>query len=211
MTDASILLVHPGASALSEAMEAAVPGLRVTPCDTLFAARAHLVGTPFDAVLADARLSDGEGWSLCAMDVEVPPLLVRTNRTDDRTEAEQAGAALAFVSLPDPRVLAAVVAWHLAIPLAPPPTEAPEPPSADGHVSLQEVANELARLTHAVNNPLAVVVGNAELAKELLRAAPDDEMLPGSLSDIETAAKDLVALVDEIHVLRRRVDAALGE
>ncbi|HIG76204.1 MAG TPA: hypothetical protein EYQ24_16985 [Bacteroidetes bacterium] len=206
-----LLLAHPDADALAPAMEAAAAGLAVTPCDTLVAARAHLVGTGFDGVLAADTLSDGPTASLLELDVHVPPFLVRVDDATAQAEAERAGAALAFVAAPDPRVLAAIALWRLE-----PTVEASDPsPAAPAEAAgqseaLREVSNELAHITHSLNNPLAVIVGNAQLARELYAAAPEDAMLGESLVDMEAAAKELISLVEDVQAIRRRIEAKRG-
>lgn len=206
-----LLLVHPDADALAPAMEAAADGLAVTACETLVAARAHLVGTGFDGVLAAGALPDGPTASLLELDVHLPPFLVRVDDASAQAEAERAGAALAFVAAPDPRVLAAVALWRLEpapgeAPPAPPP---PAPPAGHSEV-LRDVSDELAHITHSLNNPLAVIVGNAQLARELYAAAPEDAMLGESLVDMEAAAKELIGLVENVQAIRRRIDAERG-
>lgn len=205
MSDPSLLLVHPDAAALAEAMQRAVPTLTATPATSLRAARAHLVGSSFDAVLALAHLPDGPSASLLELDIHVPPLLVVARSEEEREEAERAGAAFSFVADSEPVVLAAVAAWHLGAEPDPPGARGGDVPPAS---AMQDVSDELARFTHAINNPLAVVVGNAQLVRELYGLAPDDEMIPSSLSDIETAAREIVALVEEVQALRRRIDEA---
>ncbi|MEM1054121.1 MAG: histidine kinase dimerization/phospho-acceptor domain-containing protein [Bacteroidota bacterium] len=203
----SLLLAHSDADALAEAMERATKGLQIAPCDSLVAARAHLVGTRFDAILASAVLPDGPSASLLELDVAVPPLLARADDARQRDEAARAGASFAFVAEPDPGVLAAVATWALGVPAAPAPTP---PASGDEQTHLQTVADDLAHLAHAINNPLAVIVGNAQLARELQSVSPDDAMVREAISDIETASRELVALMDEMQALRRRVDEALS-
>lgn len=204
MTAASILLVHADASALAGAIRDAMPELTVRPAESLVAARAYLVGTSFDVILAQAVLADGPAVSLLELDVHVPPLIVRADSLHQRTEAEHAGADLAFAAEPHPVVLAAVLADFVGLG-AEVDDLVDEGEDREGD-ELQTVADELARLTHALNNPLAVIVGNAQLIRELYAMDPADEMVPSSLADIETAASELVALVDEVKALRRWID-----
>ena len=76
---------------------------------------------------------------------------------------------------------------------------------------LVPIQAEMSRITHALNNPLAVIAGNAQLLGELIRVAPEDEMVPSSLDDIAAASGELVALVDEVNALRRTIAAVLGD
>ena len=215
------LLVDAEAIRLAEPMEQAAEGLRVTPCTRLDAARAHLVGGSFDAVLAASELPDGSALTLLDLDgsVSLPPLLVRADSAERAANAEQAGAQMGFVAKADPRVLAAVLAWyaraHAPVRDTPEASEAPlaAPEAGGGQAAalafLGPLQEEMAHLTHALNNPLAVIAGNAQLARELIDMAPADDMVRSSLDDIAAAVQDLVGLVDAVNALRRRIAGAI--
>ena len=74
---------------------------------------------------------------------------------------------------------------------------------------LGEIREELSRVAHALNNPLAVIAGNAQLALELARATPTDETVVESLDAIHKAAGELEALFAEVAGLRARIDRAI--
>ncbi|MEL6614606.1 MAG: histidine kinase dimerization/phospho-acceptor domain-containing protein [Bacteroidota bacterium] len=224
----SLLFLDADAVRLGGPLSQAVAGLRVTPCTSLVAARAHLSGTAFDAILAAADLPDGPAISLLDGPLALPPMLVRAASDARATEAEAAGARLGFVDAGDPRVLGALVAWSFGLhapdddalasgaPEAsgetdPDPTVGASAPEAatDVQAVLGPIRDEMSRITHDLNNPLAVIAGNVQLVRELMAVAPEDEMIPTSVADIGIAAGELVALVDQITALRRQIDAAL--
>lgn len=101
--------------------------------------------------------------------------------------------------------------------LAPPPTpaaELPVPASVESREhsgaamgsGLDEIAGELARVAHDLNNPLAVIAGNAQLALEMAGALGTDETIVESLQAIDGAAAQLQVLFAEIGALRQIVD-----
>lgn len=211
----SLLLLDADAARIGGPLSETVAGLRVTPCTSLVAARAHLSGTTFDAILAASTLPDGPATSLLDGPLALPPTLVRAPNDVLAAEAEAAGAHLGFVGADDPRVLGAVVAWAFDLYASgsesPPPEASGEPEAAsDAQAVLTPIRDEMSRIAHDLNNPLAVISGNVQLVRELLSVAPDDEMIPASIADIGIAAGELVALVDQVTALRRQIDAALG-
>ena len=74
---------------------------------------------------------------------------------------------------------------------------------------LLEVRDELSRVAHALNNPLAVIAGNAQLAVEMAQAVTTDETIVESLDAIVKAASELEALFGEVAGLRARIDRAI--
>ena len=213
MASFALLLIDRDAAPLAEALQRDVPGLSVTPCTSLVAARAHLVGSRFGAILAEYDLPDGPALSLLELPVTIPPLWVRAGSALRAEEALRDGA-IGFVAGPDARALGPFVAWHaglseLVAPLAEAVAEEEEEEPASDPMPeatalyLERVRGELGRITHALNNPLAVISGNVQLARELIVAAPEDPMVSSSLEDIQTAAKELGALIEDINELRR--------
>lgn len=72
-----------------------------------------------------------------------------------------------------------------------------------GEAGVAAVRGELARLAHALNNPLAVIAGNAQLAAEMAKAVPTDETIVEAIESIRQGAADLERLFAEIGDLRR--------
>jgi signal transduction histidine kinase len=209
-----VLLVDPDASRLAPEVESAEPRLRITPAHGLAEARAHLSGTSFDAIVAAADLPDGNPLRLFELGIVLPPVALRAETQEKANEAERAGARVAFAGVPNPRVIAAVASWMGGGAREAPPREASGDAGAApeaGPLSslLPPIRDAMARVVHEINNPLAVIAGNAQLARELLAAAPDDPMLPDALRDIEAAATDVAALMSEVTSVRRQVEAAL--
>lgn len=81
------------------------------------------------------------------------------------------------------------------------------PPTASG---LDEVAAELSRVAHALNNPLAVIAGNAQLSLEMAGVLDVDDSIVASLEAIAQAATELEALFADVAALRARVDRERG-
>ena len=75
--------------------------------------------------------------------------------------------------------------------------------------ALKAIRGELGRVAHALNNPLAVIAGNAQLGLEVARATGADESVVESFETIGMAAADLGRLFSEVGGLRARVDRAL--
>ena len=217
MPDAlALLLVDPDADRLADEVEAAEPRLRVTPCAGLAAARAHLSGTPFDVVIAAADLPDGNPLRLFELGIVLPPVALRTETVEQARDAERAGARVAFAGVPNPRVIAAVASWLGGGLRETMPPEASGDGAADAAPPAREevlrpVRDAMAHVVHEINNPLAVISGNAQLARELLAVVPDDESIPEALRDIEAAAQEIAALMSAVTAVRRQVEAALGE
>ncbi len=80
-----------------------------------------------------------------------------------------------------------------------------------GAAALAEVRDELGRIAHALNNPLAVIAGNAQLAREVAGSVPTDEMIVDAIASITDAAAELEALFAEVAALRTVVDRAMRE
>lgn len=159
----------------------------VTPAPSAVAARAYLAGAAFDAV-AVRDAADAAALQALA-GVLGQPLTVHVY-------ADEAGLA----------------EW-LRARLGPPAATASgaSPPVATdaARAVLEEVQQELARLTHALNNPLAVVAGNAQLGREMALATGADAEVVDALDGVDAAAAALGALFDEIGALRARIGRAL--
>ena len=82
--------------------------------------------------------------------------------------------------------------------------------SEDWRAELRALRDDLGRVAHTVNNPLAVIAGNAQLGIELAAALGTDESVVEALQNIAEAASDLADLFGEIAALRARVDRAVN-
>ena len=178
----SVLLVHPDADAWLAplALDA-----EVTTAATAQGARAYLAGTAFDLVLVGEGVEGAE--AIAAL-------------------RDVLGLATPVETVAD----APAVARRLggARPAAPASAPAPGAPAAGGR--LDHVARELSRVAHALNNPLAVIAGNAQLALEVARAMGTDETVVDALGQIQAAAGELEALFGEVAALRAVVEAAVS-
>lgn len=183
-----LLLVDPDAPAVAARLAPLLdghPDVSVTPALNAVAARAYLAGASFDAV-AVAR-ADEAALLRALVEALGQPAVVHV----------YAGEA----------DLAAWLGRRLGVPVGrPPETVAPD----TAREALVEVRNELARLVHALNNPLSVIAGNAQLGRELALATAADAEVVAALESIDEAATALGGLFSEVSALRVRLDRATG-
>lgn len=160
---------------------AAVPGAsaEVTTVGTAQGARAYLAGTAFDAVYVGPGVEGAEAIAALRDVLGLATPVVHVEGPDD-------------------------VARRLAA-----PAPAPTGPVAGGRTALEEIRDELGRVVHALNNPLAVIAGNAQLGSELAQAVPTDETIVDALRAITDAAARLETLFADVAALRALVDRAL--
>lgn len=59
----------------------------------------------------------------------------------------------------------------------------------------------LTRATHDINNPLAIISGNAQLLMELSRALDLDPDVAKPIQDIEEASQRLAVMVERLNAL----------
>lgn len=71
----------------------------------------------------------------------------------------------------------------------------------------------LTRVTHDINNPLAVISGNAQLLLELSRALDLDPDVAKPIQDIEEASHQLATMVERLNALNasNRPDGVCGD
>ena len=81
---------------------------------------------------------------------------------------------------------------------------------ADLRQTLEHLRGELSRVAHALNNPLAVIAGNAQLGFEMATATGADDTVTESLAAVADAARQLERLFGDVAALRATVDQALG-
>ena len=75
--------------------------------------------------------------------------------------------------------------------------------------ALTVLRDEMSRVAHALNNPLSVITGNAQLGQEMGAALGVDDDIRGAFEQIQQAATELGGLFGEITTLRRRIDRLL--
>ncbi len=155
----------------------------VTTAETAQAARAYLAGTAFDLVLVGEGVEGAEAIA-ALRDVLGLSTTVETV-ADGAAVARRLGTA--------------------------PPAAAPTAAASGAGAGLGHVRDELGRVAHALNNPLAVIAGNAQLGLELAGALGTDEALVEVLQSIQAASAELEALFSEVAALRALVDRTAGE
>jgi signal transduction histidine kinase len=165
-----------------------IPGLRVTRCTRLDEARAHLSTGYFRAVVATHILPDGQAAELVdyirRIGVSAELILPTYPATSGETLLDHVSARVS-------RALAG-------------------PDENDLRHQLEELARDVSRLGHDLNNPLSVISGNAQLLAELARMVDVDPMLARPIQDIEEASRQLAALVGRLAEIKARASAALG-
>ncbi len=70
---------------------------------------------------------------------------------------------------------------------------------------LEKVRGTISSIKHDINNPVAVISGNAQLLRELASADQQEEYVE-SLIDIEEAARQITNLLDRLDVLGEYLD-----
>ncbi len=81
-----------------------------------------------------------------------------------------------------------------------------ERPSA-GKAAFQQALSEM---THDINNPLAIISGNAQLLLELARMLDLDPDVAKPIQDIEEASHRLADTVRRLNALKETLDPPLG-
>lgn len=187
----SVLLVHPDADAWVASLSLDAD---VTTVATAQAARAYLAGTAFDAVLVGPGVEGAEAIGALRDVLGLATTVETVSGADD--VAERLGTA--------PPAPAA-------------PSGSGPAPAASGNAgsapagALRQIGDELARVAHALNNPLALIAGNAQLGLELAAATGADESVVEALDGVRAGAAELEALFAEVAALRALVDRALGD
>ena len=181
MPPLSLLLVAPDADALVDRVLQTAPALDLTAAASDTAARAYLGASAFDVVAVSAALPDEQAESLAALARSLgrPTRLLKGAPADG------------------------LAAW-LAERIGGAPVESAEQTNA----LLDEVGAELSRIAHALNNPLAVIDGNAQLGLELARALGADASITAAIEDIQRGSRELASLFAEIAGLRTRIEQA---
>lgn len=184
-----LLLVDPDADRLATSL-AGRAGLEVTTAASPLAARAYLAGASFDAVaVRQGPDADALGKVHRALGLAAPLHVY--------PDADALGAWL------DRRAPQAATPAATSAALATLQTSA-EPDA------LRALRDEIGRLVHALNNPLAVIAGNAQLGIEMGHALGADDSLVDLFGEIDTAAGRLEALFAEVGALRARIDGMTG-
>lgn len=75
---------------------------------------------------------------------------------------------------------------------------------------LEDLKREMGRVAHSLNNPLSVIMGNAQLGIELSAALETDENVVTALQSIYEAGNELSALFGEVAALRAKIDLLLA-
>ena len=161
-------------------------GLDVTPVATLAAARAYLSGSTFDAVAVRLGVDPDASLRALVAGLGAPGEVVEYG------DAEGLRAALAARFRLQPAAAAG---------RATPQSTA----EAEGGLDLAALRADLARVAHDLANPLAVVVGNAQLGAEIARATGAEASLVQAFADIEEGAAEIGRRIGALAALRARL------
>lgn len=183
-----LLLVDPDADRLAQAL-GGLAGLDVTPVASVSAARAYLAGTSFGAVAMSARLDGSADLAALASRLGV----VHGVLTYSATEAQN---------------LSDVLGARLGISQASGPAATLE--SDEVRDTLVALRDEIGRVAHDLANPLAVVMGSAQLGAEMARALGADASLTQAFADVETGGRQLSDRIAQLGALRARLDRLIG-
>jgi signal transduction histidine kinase len=86
-------------------------------------------------------------------------------------------------------------------------------PGAEGGVGreaqLRHIARTLSEVYHDLNNPLAIIAGNAQFYGELAGAMGVSEELSAPVADIEAASEKMSPIIERLQSLKREVLASL--
>ncbi len=176
-----VLVVGPDAEAIVARLAGSV---EATPAPSRLAAEAYLTGAAFDVV---ALAEGAEADDLAALAGHLGARVMRYTDAD---------ALVARLGGPHEPVT---------------PAPAPAPVDAnDARAALVEVRDRLVHLVHALNNPLAVIAGNAQLGREVARATGADPDVLAALEGVEAGAAALTELLADLTALRRSLDGRLS-
>lgn len=176
----AVLLVGPDADAWGE--DVPRDGIDLTTTTSTSAARAYLSGTEFDVVFLQEGVGGGDG------------LRALRDVLGLATPVEQVAAP------------GDVVRWLAARASG---TSEGGGDARGSQAVLKELKRELGRVAHSLNNPLSVIMGNAQLGIELSTATETDENVVAALQSIYEAGGELGKLFGEVAALRDRVDRLL--
>jgi len=182
----SLLLVSTQGDALGEEVRRTYPQLDVTVATSDTAARAYLGASVFDAVMVEASMPVGTATSL--------EHLIQSLGRASRVLSGAPNVGLA-------EWLGDRLSLDASIPAGSVASSTPEKDDA-----LAFVSAELSRIAHALNNPLAVIDGNAQLALELSKALGVDASVISAIEDIQSGSQSLADLFSDIASLRTRLD-----
>jgi len=83
--------------------------------------------------------------------------------------------------------------------------------AAEQRELLARIRHDLARTVHEVNNPLAIISGNAQLLAELTRVMDLDPEICIPILDIEQATRDLADRLSALALLKEDLLQRLDE
>lgn len=186
----SVLLVATDLDAQGDEVRRDLPEVNLTIAASVTAARAYLGASEFDVVIVGTSMPDDTAPALASL-------------------SESLGQVSRIVEGAPSVGLAQWVRDRLSLRSSAPGASVA---SASNELddALAYVSNELSRIAHALNNPLAVIDGNAQLALELSKALGVDASVISAIEDIQGGSHALGALFADIANLRGRIDALTG-
>lgn len=197
------------ARAIEQTFREAVPQATVARVSTLAAARRTFVEAPPDVVLAAHTLPDAESFdvlaALAAAHLRLPVIVLTGYGHDDVAVAVmKAGASDCLRKELDHRHVAALPARVC---------EAMQQHRTRQQIEMQtrlveqrtllaSLHTTIASVKHEINNPLAIISGNAQLLSELARVMDLDDDIVKPILDIEEASLRIAASLDKLNALK---------
>lgn len=204
----TLLAVGGGEGELEASLRDHLPSLALTHARTASEAAALLRKIQYDLVLVEHELEDGTSFdlldALADLDLRVP-VVVRLPRgaRAEAVEVLKAGAQDVLFRGDAQSERALPVAMLEAMRRHQRERQREERLCEEQQRQLLEsVRGMVARVSHEVNNPLAIISGNAQLLMELARALDLDEEIGQPIQDIEEATRRLSASLAALNDLR---------
>ncbi len=200
--DADALLIE-------RTLKAQLPAARLQRAKRLKDAYALLAEASFDLVMSDHKLPDGSSLDLLThlseAGLRVPVVvLTRFGREDLAVAAMKAGASDYVRKRTDcehlhelPLVLLEALHRHHL--------EAQEEEAAQRREQanlLKTIRSAVATVNHEINNPLAIISGNAQLLVELARAMDLPPEIAGPIQDIDAASQRIATSLRKLANLK---------
>ena len=185
------------------------PHVSVYRVATLAAARRVFVEAPPAAVLAAHALPDGTSFdvlaALAAAQLRLPVVIVTAAAHDEvAIEVMKAGASDCLCREADERYAAALPGrLRDALRRHRDRREAEAQARAvEQHTLLATLHMTIASVKHEINNPLAIISGNAQLLSELSRVLDLDDEIVKPILDIEEASLRIAASLDKLNRIK---------
>ena len=197
---------------IEKALEQEIPVADLRRVSTLAETGIMLAEHDFDAILVNHKLPDGDCFDLFNLLVKAAlllPVVVLTQygHEDVAVSAMKAGASDCIRKELDHRHLEVLPArLHEAMHRHEVALRTAERARRQEQMQLiDSLRTTVANVKHEINNPLAIISGNAQLLLELSRIMELDEDLVKPIRDIEEASLRITASLDKLNSIKELV------